>query len=298
VPSRASPAEALAAACAAAGLDSSGAEILHDRANTVFKLAGQPLVARLRYTRGSPAWMDKLTASVRVTAWLHDLGFPAVQPAGIPQPVPARGYLVTFWHYLSAAGGPEEDVRSLGRLLRDLHHLDPAPPADLPAASPLGSLPEDTRRSDWLPGPQRSWLLDRYAELQHRYDTTKWTLGCGLIHGDAYAENLIHTPRGPVLADWDSVSYGPREQDIVPTSIRRRFGRPPGEWDQFCNAYGINPDDLPGLAVLGEMRDLRTLVPYIRSTGKPAAQAEATRRIHDLMTGTQTRPWHALDLAS
>ena len=298
MPGRASPAQALAAACAAAGLDAAGAQILHDRANTVFKLAGQPLIARLRYTRGSPAWMDKLTASVHITAWLHDRGFPTVQPASITQPVPARGYLVTFWHYLPEPGPPWEDVRTLGRLLRDLHQLGQAPPVTLPPASPLGSLPEDTQQSDWLPGPQRSWLLARYAELQHRYDATDWTLGCGLIHGDAYAENLIHTPRGPVLADWDSVSDGPREQDIVPTSIRHRFGRPPGEWDQFCAAYGISPRGLPGLAVLREIRELRTLVPYLRATGKPAAQAEATRRIHDLMTGTQTQPWHALNLAS
>ena len=70
-----------------------------------------------------------------------------------------------------------------------------------------------------------------------------------------------------VLSDWDSVSYGPPEQDIVPASIRHRSGRPKAEWDQFCAAYGVNPEDLPGLAVLRQMRELRTLVPYIRSTG-------------------------------
>ena len=51
MPSRASPAAALSAACAAAGLDPTDAEVLHDRANTVYKLAGRPLVARLRKWR-------------------------------------------------------------------------------------------------------------------------------------------------------------------------------------------------------------------------------------------------------
>ncbi len=272
--------------------------MLHDRANTVYKLAGGPVVARLRYTRGSAAWMEKLTASVRVTAWLQELGFPTVCPADVAQPVAAHGYLVTFWHYLAATGPPWEDVTSLGRLLRRLHRLDLAPPVRLPETSPLGSLPEDTERCDWLTASQRSWLLGRFEELQRCYDSATWTLGLGLVHGDAYAENIIHTSDSAVLSDWDSVSYGPREQDIVPTSIRYRFGRPESEWHQFCAAYGVDPDGLPDLAVLRQMRELRTLVPYIRSTGKPAAQAEASRRIADLMSGTQSEPWKALNLAS
>jgi len=60
----------------------------------------------------------------------------------------------------------------------------------------------------------------------------------------------------------------------------------------------VNPDDLPGLALLREMREVRTLVPYVRSIDNPAAQAEVRRRIDDLMSGTQEEPWHALNLAS
>ena len=295
--SRASPQTALADACARAGLDASGASVLYDRSNTVYKLAGLPVVARLRYAPGSAVWRDRLAISVQVTGWLHNQGFPAVRPLDIEQPVEADGYLVTFWHFLPASGPPWEDVESLGRLLRRLHGLG-ASPADLPPARPMSSLVEDTERCAWLTGEQQSWVLARAADLARQYDATTWTLGCGLIHGDAYADNVIHTPDGAVLGDWDSVSYGPREQDIVPASIRHRFGRPLSEWRQFCAAYDVNPDDLPGLAVLRQMRELRTLVPYIRSAGKPVVQAEVTRRIADLMSGTQPEPWHALNLAS
>ncbi len=251
---RSSPAQALAIACPAVGLDSAGAEVVHERANTVFKLAGVPVVARVRYTRGSDAWMERLTASVKVTGWLHEHGFPTVRPADVQQPVEADGYLVTFWHFVEAIRAPWEDVESLGRLLRRLHSIE-TPPIRLPAASPLGSMPEDTSR-------------------------------------------LIQGGDGVLLGDWDSVSCGPREQDIVPTSIRYRFGRPAAEWDRFCTAYGVDPGGLPGLGVLREMREVRTLVPYIRSTERPAAQAEATRRIDDLMSGRQREPWTALNLAS
>jgi aminoglycoside phosphotransferase (APT) family kinase protein len=296
VPSRTSPAEALAAACTSVGLNGDGAQVLHSRANTVFKLVGQPIVARLRYAPPPSPWTNRLSASVRVTAWLNTLGFPAVRPLDIEQPVYAHGYLVTFWDYLESTGPPWEDVDSLGHLLRALHKL-PAPPLDLPAVSPLGSLPDDTERCAWLTETQQSWLRARYQELQHQYSVTTWALGCGMIHGDAYPENLIHTRDHVVLSDWDSVSYGPREQDIVPTSIRYRFGHPRAEWDQFCAAYGNHPAELPGLTVLRQMRELRTLGPYIRTTGRPSAQAEVSRRVADLMNETQAEPWHSLNLA-
>jgi aminoglycoside phosphotransferase (APT) family kinase protein len=90
-----------------------------------------------------------------------------------------------------------------------------------------------------------------------------------MIHGDAYPKNLIYTRDRVGLADWDSVSYGPREQDIVPASIRHRFGHPKAKWQQFCAAYGVDPPSLP---MLRQMRELRTLGPYIRSSGDPQAR--------------------------
>jgi hypothetical protein len=297
VAERTSPQDALADACAQAGLDASGASVLYDRSSTVYRLAGRPVVVRLRYVHGSGAWRARLATSVQITGWLHEQGFPAVRPLNLPQPVEAHGYLITFWHYISASGPPWEDVESLGRLLRRLHELGD-PPAELPPARPLSSLREDAERCSWLTAEQQSWVLGRADELTRQYDETTWALGCGMIHGDAYADNVLQTPDGPVLADWDSVSRGPREQDVVPTSIRHRFGRPVGEWRQFCAAYGVDPDDLPGLDVLRQMRELRALVPYIRSSGKPAATAEGSRRIADLMSGTQSEPWRALNLAS
>ena len=296
MPPRASSIEALGASCASVGLNGDGAQVLYDRANTVYKLARQPIVARLRYAPPPSPWPARISVSVRVTAWLNSLGFPAVRPLDVEQPVIAHGYIVTFWHYLDATERPWEDVDSLGHLLRQLHKL-PAPPLDLPTASPLGSLPDDTERCTWLTDDQRSWLRSRYQDLQLKYADTTWALGCGMIHGDANAENLIHTRDHVVLSDWDSVSYGPREQDIVPTSIRYRFGHPKAQWDQFCAAYGVHPADLPGLTVLRQMRELRSLGPYIRTTHSPHAKAEVNRRIADLISGTQTEPWRSLNLA-
>jgi len=287
---------ALTAACAQVGLDAAGARVIYERSNHVYRLARDPVVVRLRYAPGSAEWMARLTASVQVTAWLNTLGFPAVHPLDVRQPVIADGYLVTFWDYLPPVGGPSRDIDAVARLLRKLHQL-PTPPVELPVTNPLGSLRADLGRCAWLTDAQRSWLVSRCGELERRYAQTAWMLGRGLLHGDAYHENIIHTADGPVLADWDSVSYGPREQDLVPTKMRSRFGEPPSDWDRFCEVYGIDPGQLRGLPVLLAMRQLRALAAYLRSQS-PAARIEVGRRLADLMSGTQDRPWSALNLAT
>jgi len=294
--SRSAPDAAVAEACARVGLDGQGARVIYSRSNVVYRLGSQPIAVRLRYAPGSAEWLTRLTASVQVTEWLNMRGFPAVRPVDVRQPVTAHGYIVTFWDYMHEAETPWDDIDALAGLLRQLH-AQPQPPVHLPDTNPLGSLRADVDRCAWLTGSQRSWLLARCDALERSYGEATWTLGFGLLHGDAYTDNLIHTSDGAVLADWDSVSYGPREQDLVPTKMRCRFGEPASRWDRFCEAYGIDPGELEGLSVLQQMRELRALSPYVRSE-HPDAQAEVSRRIDDLMSGNQERPWTALNLAS
>ena len=58
-----------------------------------------------------------------------------------------------------------------------------------------------------------------------------------MIHGDAYRGNLLRDGQRAMLADWDAVSTGLREIDLVPTLQASRFGLPVGERDAFI-AYG------------------------------------------------------------
>jgi aminoglycoside phosphotransferase (APT) family kinase protein len=289
------PADALAAACAAVGLDSSGAEIIYQRANTVYKLASAPVVARLRYTRGSAALLERLSASVQATRWLDEVGFPAVRPVDVPQPVPAHGYLVTFWHYLPSDSPGRRDIEALARLLRQLHGLPP-PPVRLPDTAPLGSVRADAAACLWLTDSQRGWLTARCDELEGQYAGAESALGYGLVHGDAHAGNLIHGQGRVVLCDWDAVSYGPREQDLIPVRLGYRYGRA-DEWEELCRFYPVDLGTLPLLPLLERMRELRAVAAYLRLEDLPQARAEASHRIGDLMSGTQREPWRALNLA-
>jgi Phosphotransferase enzyme family len=285
---------ALQAACALAGIDSGDAVLLHIRGNAVYHLRRSDVIARLRYIPGPPDLVRKqVTAALQATIWLRRHGFPATEPLELDQPIAVDGHLATFWRYETVTVTGTRDLTTLGRLIRRLHSL-PHPGISLPSASPLGSLRADLSSSDAISAADRRWLLARAGELDEQYRRTEWTLGSGLIHGDAHAGNLLHTAQGVVLGDWDSVSHGPRELDLVPTSMWYRYGRPRVEWDAFCAAYDVSPADLPGLPLLQELRELHALAAYARNANDDSYRAELTRRVTSLVVGDRALPWRAL----
>jgi hypothetical protein len=115
-----------------------------------------------------------------------------------------------------------------------------------------------------------------------------------VVHGG----NLIHAPDRVVLCDWDAVSYGPREHDLIPVRLGYRLGRTEAEWERPCNVYQVDPGGLPLLPLLERMRELRAVAAYLRLADVPKARTQARHRISDLMSGTQREPWRALNMAS
>jgi Ser/Thr protein kinase RdoA (MazF antagonist) len=285
---------ALQAACAAAGLDGRDAQLLHIRGNAVYHLPRSGVIARLRVVPGDPgAVRAQLTAALRVTAWLRQHGYPATEPLDLDQPVAVNGHLATFWRYVTVTSTDTRDLVALGRLIRRLHSL---PHADipLPVANPLGTLRTDLDGSGAVAPADRQWLLDRADDLEEQYHRARWALGTGLIHGDAHAGNLLHASSGVILGDWDSVSHGPRELDLVVTSMWYRYGRPRAEWDAFCAAYGVSPADLPGLPLLQELRELHAIAAYVRNAASDPFRDELARRITSLKDGNRALAWRAL----
>src|SRR5437868_2368279 len=221
--------------CTAAGLDARDAVRLPGRANAVYQLPHANVVVRLRHTHHSPEWDRRMNASVHVTRWLAEQGYPTVRPLEkVAQPVTADGWTATFWRYESPdQDATPPDVTDLARLLHRLHAL-PTPPTDLPATDPLGSLPNDLRQHpEALSSHQRDWLLSRCAVIAAAYPTTTMPPGLdrGLIHGDAHTGNLIPASGGLLVCDWDSVSIGPRAQDLIPSLYSVvRLGFPRTDW--------------------------------------------------------------------
>ena len=270
-------------------LDARGARLIRLFATAVYHLPAADAVARVA-PETSPESASRLATSVRVTRWLADAGFPSVEPLPVDQPVEADGCVVTFWRYLPQVG-PEPCPADLGHLLHELHRLQP--PLALPDYQPLGSVREAIKSSHAISEDDRSWLTRRCEQLLGAYRQLDFVLPAGLIHGDAWRGNLLRGRNRVVLADWDAVSSGPREIDLIPTLQARRFGLPEAERDAFVAAYGRDIRTWAGYPVLRDIRELSTLAALLRDSHAGAAGLrELQTRLRSLRTGDD-RQWTA-----
>jgi len=281
-------AAALQAAAAQACLSTRGARLIRIFSTAVYYLPAAAAVARIAQ-HTSPASATRLATSVQVTRWLSRAGFPTVEPLPVDQPYTVHGCVVTFWKYLPQHG-PEPGTADLGSILRQLHQLPP-PPIALPAYQPLTSVRRAIQASRAVSDDDRAWLTRHCDQLLDAYASLTFQLPGGTIHGDAWRGNLLRDADRVVLADWDTVSTGPREIDLIPTLQAPRFGLPLAERDAFITAYGRDIRSWDGYLVLRDIRELSTITALLRDGhANPAARRELQIRLRSLRTG-DTRHW-------
>ncbi len=283
LPAVAAPALRQAAECC--GLDPRGARLIRLFATAVYHLPAAVAVARIALVT-SPDTVTRLATSVAITRWLSATGFPVVQPLPVDQPVTSHGCAVTFWRYLPQEGaGPQPGPADLGVLLRRLHRLEP-PPVPLPVYQPLVSVRQAIESSCAIGEDERAWLRDCCSRLLNAYGRLSFSLPPGMIHGDAWHGNLLRDGHRVVLADWDAVSTGPREVDLIPTLQGPRFGLPDDQRDAFIAAYGHDIRSWDGYPILRQIRELSTITALLRDGHiDVGARRELQLRLRSLRTG-------------
>lgn len=280
---RAAAVSALRSSAKRCGLDPRGARLIRLFATAVYHLPAADAVARIAPVTSIDT-VTRLATSVQVTRWLDGIGFPVVEPLPVEQPVVGGGYAVTLWRYMPQKGPPPVPA-DLGLLLRRLHQLD-SPSFTLPVYRPLLSVRDAIESSQAINDGERAWLKDHCAKLLDAYDRLSFALSAGTIHGDAWRGNLLRDGHRVVLADWDEVSTGPREIDLVPTLQGIRFGLPEPERDAFIAAYGHDIRGWDGYPVLHEIRELSTTSALLREgNANEDAQQELQVRLRSLRTG-------------
>ncbi len=99
-----------------------------------------------------------------------------------------------------------------------------------------------------------------------------------------------------MLGDWDWVSAGPREIDLIPTwHAAARYGKPASWVSEFTSHYGYDLARWEGYPVLLAMRDLVQLSGPIRRARDSEPHRQALRqRLDSLRCGDTTSVWTAL----
>lgn len=285
----ASARELLDQAAAQVGVDASDSELIRMGSNAVFRLRGDPAIARVAL---SPHRLVAASREVAVARWLADEDVPAVHALDVPQPVVVDGRVVTFWE--SASDDVEYGTTAeLASLLRQLHALDA--PLDLPAHDPFARA---AARLAALPKSDDVDLVSRrLGELQPAYEGLEFELACGVIHGDANVGNVIRDRDGaPLLADLDSFAIGPREWDLVLTALYfERYGwHTAEEYQTFVDAYGYDLMRWSGYQVMADVREL-LMVAWLgeKAVTETSAAEEFARRVATLRSGGSRRDWRA-----
>lgn len=277
----------LAEACAAAGFDATGAEPVRLAENEIWRLPGRVIVRIAR-----PGQWRAAVREVQVARWLADNAVPAVRALPVDQPVEASGHPVTFWEELP----PHENgsVRDVVYLLKLLHPL-PTPDFPLGRLDPFVRVDERIDAATSLSEDDRNWLRERLAKLKEQWAQRPAGRPECVLHGDAWVGNVPRTAEGPLLMDFERVSIGPPEWDLVSTALKMTTtgAVTEEEYAEFCTEYGMDVTQWEGYELLAGTRELRmTTYAAQHAATRPEWRAEAQYRVDCLRGRTEPRPWH------
>jgi aminoglycoside phosphotransferase (APT) family kinase protein len=278
-------------ACQVVGLDAADARLVRLGSNAVYRLV-IPVVARISR---SSANVDDVSRTVSIARWLESVDYPAVRALAVEQPVIIDGHVVTFWEALSDNGDQYGSVEELAHMLVELHSLKSPDSLSIPALAPFEKADRRIMATRRLAPEDRSFLIERLAELQVSYASLDFVLPEGLIHGDASVGNVLLDRHGnPVLIDLDSFAIGPREWDLALTAIYYdSFGwHTRQEYEKFPEIYGFDIMQWPGYPVMRDVREF-LMVAWLSQKADESEQLaeEVASRVSSLRTGSTRKNW-------
>jgi aminoglycoside phosphotransferase len=279
--------DVLSAAGRRAGLDSAGAALIRLGENVLFRLSAG-IIARV--TR--PGQTAAAAREVAVARWLEAGDVSAVQVwPDVDQPVEVNGRAVTWWRELPPhKNGTAPQVATALRRLHDL----PPPPFDIGRLDPFVRLADRIDRAITLSEDDRSWMRRHLYGLEARYAELPEGLPERVVHGDAWAGNVVSTDSDVVLLDLERCSVGPPEWDLTSTAVKAftMAGITAEDYDEFVRAYGYDVTSWAGFEILRDIREFRmTCMAAQTAAENPGRHDEITLRLKCLRGEYGPRPW-------
>ncbi|MBP2400790.1 phosphotransferase family protein [Streptomyces syringium] len=147
-----------------------------------------------------------------------------------------------------------------------------------------------------LPQPTLRLLHDRLNRLEADLAIIDFALPEGILQGDPQHRNALHNGTEAVLCDWDTVSIGQPEWDLVTIEIHcRRFRHGQAHYNDFAATYGFDVTQWPGFATLRDPRELRMITTNARKAHHtPGSLAEVQRRTDGLLHEDTALHWNIL----
>ncbi len=257
--------------------------------NAVFRLANAPIVLRVA---GSEAMRSRVPKIVRVAKWLEERHQPAVRLLdGIQQPIIANGHLVTAWHAVVETG-LRPSGHDLAATIRMFEAL-PAPPFELPTWNPFIEIRQRIHDADGLTKDELAFLEQLTDSTERDLSSVDFMLPAGVIHGDVFSGNILMSPDGPIICDFDSTAIGPREWDLTPVAVGKlRFDYPGDAHDVLAADYGFDILRWDGFPVLRQIRELKlitSVLPILNAN--PRIRDQWRLRFDSIRGGNNAAKW-------
>lgn len=284
--------DVLAALCEEAGLGAKAAddaELIKFTNNAVYRLPAAGLVVRIA---GSATVAERVPVVIEAARWLTQHDAPTVRLVEeIPQPVRAEGAMATFWHLVSSTG-PEPTGTDLARILRRLHAL-PTPGFALPSWEPFARIRSRIADAEGLAQNDRVFLTERTDHLELLVQDLEFNspLECSTATRSWATSSLALMA---VICDFDSLSHGPREWDLIPAAVGKvRMDYPTDHHTPLATEYGFDVLTWSGFPVLRRLRELRLVTSVLPALNtNPGLRAQLRHRLDTLQRGgTTTTRW-------
>jgi len=201
-------------------------------------------------------------------------------------------YPVSFWQAVTG-GVPTPTHTDLARLLA-AYHATPDCPCDLAVFEPLRISESRLAKAQGVDAKDIDFLHHRIADLSQQFEHLNFALPIGPIHGDAHTKNLLTDCGQVVLIDFEAAAIGPREWDLLPTSIAvQRYGLPEQQYQEFAATYGFDVRTWDGYPVLREIREVTMTTWIMQNVLESEAIAdEFALRVACLRERDSDEPWH------
>lgn len=267
------------------------AELIKFTNNVVLRLPRDRVVLRIAGSSVIGARAGHVVLAARLFT-RHAVASVRLWPGG-EHPTIIRGHEITIWDDVPARRPPE--VNDLAVLLRSVHAV-PAEPSELPAWDPLTGIRQRIAAATAV-GPDTLEFLsaecDEVAgDLSELADIDP-LLPPGVVHGDAFLGNVIVGPQGPVLCDFDSTSWGPREWDLAPIAVgAKRFQYGADQQCRLAAGYGVDVTEWKGFRALCRLRELQLVTSVLPVLGaNPALRPQWRIRLDSLRRGDEEARW-------
>lgn len=223
--------------------------------NGVFQVGHRFVVRIARPT--TPA--ETTRRETQVARALGAARVPVVRLAELPveQPLTAAGCLGTIWDYVP---GKRPTFYQFGQLVRRFHEsTDEWQRTQLPEWRPLATARQRLDElNDQYADDDVALLNTWYDRISSELDGLRPVLPRGVIHGQAEIGNALVHGKTPLFLDFERVSIGPREWDLIDTAVAvLRFDRPFENYHRFADAYGFDVMSWDGFETFRRVWELR-----------------------------------------